>query len=230
MDNDPNLPPSQELDAKAPEKVEDPHLKGLPHNLDERLSPELKEAWDKMTADKVNLERNFKVRDEELRKTQQKLTQLQQEKESAQKAEMEAQGKFKELAEAAEQRAKVLEDRLFKVEVQSNLDRELSANGALDSDVLSTVIMSKYGDELKANPANASQLVARLKEEKPLMFKSTVPVALPPKSTGQPGQDPTPNTQPTKLDATEKKNGKFVVPYSEVEAEFDKIFESKPLF
>lgn len=227
--SDPNGPPP--VDAK----VEDAHLKGTPHHLEQRLSSldeDTREMVQKMIADKVNSERNFKVSDEQLRKTQQRLTQLQQEKEAAEKAKMEEQGRYKELAEQEVAKRQVLEEKLFKVEVHSNLERELMSHGALDSEMASTFILSKYSDELKADPSNATKLVAALKDAKPLLFKQAVvtPQVVQPKPTGQGGSAPTPGSPSSPFNATSKKNGKFEVPMSEVERQFDEAFSKNPLF
>lgn len=210
MDEPLGMPPSQEKDKAPEQKVEDPFLKQKPHNLDKfsNLDPELKDMFEKAFADKQNMERNFKVRDEELRKTQQKLTQLQQEKEAAEKAKLEEQGKYKELAEKAEREAQELRDRLFKVEVHSNLERELVNSGALDAEMASTFLVSKYGDDLRANPANAVQLVQALKESKPLLFKQEQaqqePQQNPSKPTGQGAEAPKAGQQPSNFDARDK--------------------------
>ena len=196
----------------GPPPVE-PTSVGKPHHVEARLAnlePELKDMFEKNIADKVATERNYRNADAELRKTQQKLAEMQKEKQDAETARMVEQGKYKELAEASEKRARDVEDKMFHMQVKSHLDRELEAAGAIDSDMMSAAVLAKYSDELRSNPDKATELVASLRTAKPLLFKQIVaadsqeanPV---PRSTGAAETTPPAGKNPSSFDALDKK-------------------------
>ena len=220
---DPNLPPVSNPETK----IEDPHLKGAPHHLETRLAavdPELKDHYEKLVADKVNSDRNFKVASEQLRKAETKLNEIAVKEQDAERKRLEEQGEFKKLAEQAEARASMLEARLTQQTVQSSLNNELSSAGAVDNDLLATALMAKYGDELKANPEAASALVARLKEEKPLLFQRSA-VQPTTKPTGPSGSAPPAAGAAGGFNALDKK-----ISIAEVERQFDEAFAKNPMF
>src|SRR5579872_1245350 len=170
---DPNGPPPIEQ-----ENQEAAHLKGKPHHVEARLAnlePELRDLFEKTLADKVNYERRAKEQSERLAKTEAKLNEIAQREQEAERKRLEEQGAFKELAAKAEQRAKELEEKLFNVQVRSNMERELMNSGALDAEIASEFILSKYGDELRSNPAAVPEVISRFKEAKPLLFKAPEP-------------------------------------------------------
>jgi hypothetical protein len=213
------MPEDPEKDGLPP--VTDPLLKGTPHHLESRLSsldPELKELVEKAMADKYNSESKFRQADERARKTEIKLNELVTEKQVAETKRLEEEGKYKELATQARAEVDTLKAQFAHQTLQSNLDRELNAAGAVDSDLMATALQSKYADELRSDPSKAGELVARLKQDKPLLFKAidpAAPVVVTPKPTGQPGQAPLPGVQPTQFNALDHKKS-----ISEVEAEF----------
>jgi hypothetical protein len=200
------------LDMEGPPPVE-PTSAGKPHHVEARLAslePELKDMFEKNIADKIATERNYRNTDAELRKTQQKLNDLMKEKQEAENARLAEQGKYKELAEAAERRAKEADDKLFNFQVKTNLDRELSAAGALDADMMSAAVLAKYSDELRSDPAKASELVASLRTAKPLLFKQVAsadaqPVQNLPQSTGQAAPSPQAGQNPSTFNALDEK-------------------------
>jgi len=212
------MPEDPEKDNPPPV---DPLVKGTPHHLESRLSsldPELKELVEKAMADKYNSESKFRQADERARKTEIKLNELVTEKQVAETKRLEEEGKYKELATQARAEVDTLKAQFAHQTLQSNLDRELNAAGAVDSDLMATALQSKYADELRADPSKAGELVARLKQDKPLLFKAidpAAPVVVTPKPTGQPGQAPPPGVQPTQFNALDHKKS-----ISEVEAEF----------
>ena len=227
MDNpNPVLP---ELDGPPP--VE-PVSKGQPHHVEARLAslePELKDMFEKNIADKIATERNYRNTDAELRKTQQKLNDLMREKQEAENARLAEQGKYKELAEAAERRAKEADDKLFNFQVKTNLDRELDAAGALDADMMSAAVLAKYSDELRSDPAKAAELVSSLKVAKPLLFKQVASAepqqANLPKSTGSPEPSPPAGKNPSSFDALDKK-----VDESEVKRRYQEAMKNASWF
>lgn len=202
-----------QVDLNGPPPTTEPVSKGQPHHVEARLAslePELKDLFEKNIADKVATERNYRNTDAELRKTQQKLNDMMKEKQEAENQRLAEQGKYKELAEAAERRVRELEEGLTKRDIQSSLDRELMSAGALDSELIATAIQAKYADELKADPSKATELVARLKEAKPLLFKQVAaagaaPVIPAPKSTGAADIAPQAGQNPSNFDALDKK-------------------------
>ena len=211
------MPEDPEKDNPPPV---DPLVKGTPHHLESRLSsldPELKELVEKAMADKYNSERNFRAADERARKTEIKLNELVTEKQAAETKRLEEEGKYKELATQARAEVDTLKAQFAHQTLQSNLDRELNAAGAVDSDLMATALQSKYADELRSDPSKAGELVARLKQDKPLLFKNSdaAPAAPAPKPTGQPGLPPQPGVEPTQFNALDHKKS-----ISEVEAEF----------
>lgn len=218
---DPNGPPPTE---RIPD--EDPHLKGRPHHIEARLAsldPEMRELFEKTVADKVNYERRAKENSERLAKTEAKLNEIAQREQAAERKRLEEQGEFKELASKAEQRARELEEKLFHIQVRSNMERELSNHGALDAEIASEFILSKYGDELRSNPAAVSDVINRFKESKPLLFKQAElqpapqPVQYAPiqRSSGLNTPTPPSGNAPSQFDARNKK-----VPLSEVERQW----------
>lgn len=212
---DPNGPPPTQ---------EDPHLKGKPHHLESRiaqLEPEMRELFEKTMADKVNNDRKAKEASERLAKTEQKLNEIAAREAAAETKRLEEAGEFKKLAEQANARATELEAKLFKVEVHSKLDRELMSAGALDTETATEYLLSRYSDELRANPDSASDLVKRFQEAKPLLFKVATPDVQAPviasgnqpvRSTSSQVQSPTSSTNPSQFNATDKK-----IPMNEVE-------------
>jgi hypothetical protein len=228
MDNVTN--PLENQDGPPP--VE-PTGKGQPHHVEARLAglePELKDMFEKNIADKVATERNYRNADAELRKTQQKLAEMVKEKQDAETARMVEQGKYKELAEASEKRAREADDKLFTFQVKSHLDRELDAAGAIDSDMMSAAVLAKYSDELRSNPDKATELVASLKVAKPLLFKQMVAAdaadATPvPRSTGAPDTSPPAGKNPSTFDATDKS-----VPENEVKRRYKEAMKNVSWF
>jgi hypothetical protein len=222
----PNLP---ELDGPPP--VE-PTSGGKPHHVEARLAslePELKDMFEKNIADKIATERNYRNTDAELRKTQQKLAEMQKEKQEAEAKVMAEQGRYKELAEAAEKRARESEDKMFRYQVQANLDKELIAAGAIDSDMMSAAVLSKYSDELRSDPAKAAEIVNNLKAAKPLLFKqiaSADPVQQNlPTSTGQAAPSPQVGQNPSSFNALDDK-----VPESEVKRRYREAMKNASWF
>jgi predicted phage tail protein len=217
-----------EQDPSGPPPTE-PNVKKRPDEVLMAAMPaELRTLFEKVIADKVNAERNFNTVDKRLRETEQKLNQINKEKEDAEAAKLAEQGKFKELAEQAAQKAKELEEKLLSRDIQLNLDRALSAAGAADVELLSTALSAKYGDELRADPSKAQSLVERMKEEKPLFFKASevkteqAPTKPAPQPTGQAGQTPpTGNTSPTQFDARDRK-----IPLKDVEDQYREMMKN----
>jgi hypothetical protein len=224
MSGDRNQPGA---DPNGPPPLDDAALKGKPHHLEARLAslePELRELFEKALGDKQNYERNYRVADEKARKAETKLTEMLNKEQEAETKRLTEQGEYKELAHKAEAKVRELEEKFSRQAVQSSLEREMLAAGALETDLLSTALQAKYGDELKADPSKAAELVARLKQDKPLLFKAdeaptpapVAPVVAPSvRPTGQPGIAPQPGVQPTHFNALDRK-----VPLSQVEAEF----------
>jgi multidrug efflux pump subunit AcrA (membrane-fusion protein) len=227
---------TNELDNKpedqGPPPIDDPNIKSKPHHLEARLStlePEMRSLFEKTIADKVNAERLYRQADEQLRKTEVKLNEIHTKEQAAEEARLKEQGEFKALAERHEARVRELESTLVQKEIKANLDRELLSAGVVDADLVATALSAKYGEELKADPSQAASLVARVKAEKPLLFKSEVapapnPSGEPPKPqpnpTGQPGTQPPTGTQPAPFNANDKK-----VPIAEVERQYEEMMK-----
>lgn len=215
---DPNGPPPTQ---------EDLHLKSKPHHLEARmaqLEPEMKDIFERALADKVNAERKAKENSERLAKTEARLNEIATREAAAETKRLEEAGEYKLLAEQAKARTAELEAKLFKVEVHGRLDRELMTAGALDSEIASEFILSRYSEELKANPESVIDLVKRFQESKPLLFKQAVPDVAPPvlasgntpiRSTGSQVPSPQAGTNPSQFNANDKK-----MPISEVERQW----------
>jgi hypothetical protein len=226
MDNDalqsrvgsePGGPPPTEQEVQAAAETAN---KGKPHHLEARLAsldPELQELFTKTLADKEIFARTAKMNSERLAKTEAKLNEIAQAKAESDRKQLEEQGEFKKLAEQERARANDLENKLFAVQVHSNLERELANSGALDAEMVSTFLLSKYGDELKSDPSKVAELVNSVKEAKPLLFKQLETAPQQPstpqqRSSGLPTSSPPAGGQPSQFDARNKK-----IPLSEVE-------------
>jgi hypothetical protein len=232
MGQDLNDESKDESKDSGPPPISEPNIKNTPHHLDERLSslsPELRSLFEKTIADKVNAERLYRSADEQLRKTETKLNEIHTKEQAAEEARLREQGEFKALAEKHEARVRELESTLVQKEIKSNLDRELLSAGVVDADFVSTALSAKYGEELKADPSKASELVARVKVEKPLLFKSDSTPAPNPSSepakpsvnpTGQPGSQPPPGVQPAPFRADNKE-----VSIAEVDQKYEEMMK-----
>jgi hypothetical protein len=224
-----NDEPKDRPEDSGPPPVSEPNVKGTPHHLDERLSslsPELRSLFEKTIADKINAERLYRQVDEQLRKTETKLNEIHTKEQAAEEARLKEQGEFKALAERHEARAKDLEEKLVQRDIKANLDRELISAGVVDADLVGTALSAKYGEELKSDPNKVSELVARLKIDKPLLFKAETPVQAnepskpEPQPTGQPGTQPPTGTQPAPFNAADRK-----VSISDVEKQYEEMMK-----
>lgn len=199
----------------GPPVSEGSHLKKQPSALEARLEqmdPELKSAYERAIADKYNAERKARERDESARKSEEKLNELMKEKQDNERRRLEEDGKFKELAEKAENRVKELETKISTRAIRETVSRELLKAGALDEEFLADALIAKYNDVVRfdgESVTGVSDVVARLKEEKPLLFKlvqSATPEPVVPqlKPTGSSAPQPQAGTPPSKFNALDK--------------------------
>lgn len=216
-------PTAEELKNSPP--VTGEASKGTPHHVAARLAgldAETKELVERAIADKVILERNLKMANERVAKTEGKLNEILVKEQDAEKARLTEQGNFKALAETAQRELAELRNETARRDLSNIVSRELIKAGALDEELVSAGLLSKYRDELRSE--NASQIVARLKEEKPLLFKApavevqteaedkTEQEVIPqPRSTGQAGTQPAPGANPSKFNALDKKHSSVEV-------------------
>lgn len=212
------------------------HLKSKPHHLEARLAnlePEMRDLFEKTMADKVNYERRAKENSERLARTEAKLNEISQREQAAERTRMEEQGQYKELAAKSEARAVELEEKLFKATVHSTLERELANQGVLDAEMVSEFVLARYGDELKANPSVVPDVVNRLRESKPLLFKSVEEAVTPTqqpaapiqRSSGLQTQTPPAGQTPSTFNAADKR-----VPIAEVERQWKEATKNAKFF
>jgi hypothetical protein len=228
---DPNGPPPTEQETS-----EAAHLKSKPHHLEARLTnlePEMRELFEKTMADKVNAERRAKEHSERLARTEAKLNEIAQREQEAERKRLEEQGAFKELAAKHEARAAELEEKLFKVQVHSSLERELANAGVADAEMASEFVLNRYGEELRSNPSAVLDVVDRLKTSKPHLFKQSEPEPQPPAAPQAPTQrssglqTPTPPAgQPaSQFNAADKR-----IPIAEVERQWKEATKNAKFF